>query len=79
MDSSSSKHRWYTPKGSFWSSGSGLTDTTTRTAGSLALAIKPEDATNGAEMIVKVPANPTSQVVFYGYLYRNTTLGRPQG
>ena len=74
MDSSSSKHRWYTPKGSFWSSGSGLTDTTTRTAGSLALAIKPEDATNGAEMIVKVPANPTSQVVFYGYLYRNTTF-----
>lgn len=74
MDSSSSKHRWYTPKGSFWSSGSGLTDTTTRTAGSLALAIKPEDATNGAEMIVKVPANPTSQVVFYGYLYRNATF-----
>ena len=38
------------------------------------MAIKPEDATNGAEMIVKVPANPTSQVVFYGYLYRNTTF-----
>lgn len=74
LDGNTSKHRWYTPKGSFWSSGSGLTDTTTRTAGSLALAIKPEDATNGAEMIVKVPANPTSQVVFYGYLYRNTTF-----
>lgn len=70
-----SKHRWYTPRGSFWSSGSGLADTTTRTAGSLALAIKPEDAANGTDdFIVRVPANPTSQVVFYGYLYRNATF-----
>lgn len=74
MDSSTSKHRWYTNTGSFWSSGSGLTDTTTRTAGSLALAIKPEDASTGASVIVKVPANPTSQVQVYGYLYRNATF-----
>ena len=75
MDGSDDKHRWYTPRGSFWSSGSGLTDTTTRTPGSLALAIKPEDATNGTDdLIVRVPANPTSQVVFYGYLYRNATF-----
>ncbi len=74
MDSSTSKHRWYTNTGSFWSSGSGLTDTTTRTAGSLALAIKPENASTGASVIVKVPANPTSQVQVYGYLYRNATF-----
>lgn len=75
MDGNTSKHRWYSPRGSFWSSGSGLTDTTTRTAGSLSLAIKPEDATNGTDdFIVRVPANPTSQVVFYGYLYRNATF-----
>ena len=70
----SSSHRWYTEKGSFWSSGSGLTDTTVRTAGSLACAIKPENATSGATMTFKIPANPTSQVQVYGYLYRNATF-----
>ncbi len=69
-----SSHRWYTEKGSFWSSGAGLTDTTVRTAGSLAVAIKPEDGTTGATMTFKIPANPTSQVQVYGYLYRNATF-----
>ena len=69
-----SSHRWYTNKGSFWSSGSGLTDTTVRTAGSLAVAIKPENATTGSTMTFKIPANPTSQVQVYGYLYRNATF-----
>ena len=69
-----SSHRWYSNKGSFWSSGAGLTDTTVRTAGSLAVAIKPEDGTSGATMTFKVPANPTSQVQVYGYLYRNATF-----
>lgn len=75
MDGNSSKHRWYTNNASFWSSGSGLPDTTVRTAGSLALAIKPEDAVDGTKsLILKVPANPTSQVVFYGYIFRNATF-----
>lgn len=69
-----SSHRWYSNKGSFWSSGAGLTDTTVRTAGSLAVAIKPENNTLGATMTFKVPANPTSQVQVYGYLYRNATF-----
>lgn len=70
----SSSHRWYSNKGSFWSSGSGLGDTTVRTAGSLAVAIKPENFTAGATMSFKVPANPLSQVQVYGYLYRNATF-----
>jgi hypothetical protein len=75
MDGNTSKHRWYTNHGSFWSSGSGLTDTTVRTASSLALAVKPEDSTSGgAVMSVKIPASPTSIVQFYGYLYRNATF-----
>ncbi len=74
FDTNSSSHRWYTEKGSFWSSGAGLTDTTVRTAGSLAVAIKPEDATTGATMTFKIPANPVSQVQVYGYLYRNATF-----
>lgn len=74
MDGNTSKHRWYTNKGSAWSSGSGLTDTTVRTAGSLGLAIKPEDATTGFSWIFKVPANPASQVGVFGYGNRNATF-----
>lgn len=74
MDTNQSKHRWYTNKGSFWSSGPGLTETTVRTVGSLALAIKPENSTDGATMTFKVPANPTSEVFVYGYLLRNATF-----
>lgn len=73
MDANSSKHRWYTNKGSFWSAGSGLTDTTVRTPGSLSLALKPQDV-NGSVMTFKIPANPTSNVLIYGYLYRNATF-----
>lgn len=74
MDSNTNKHRWYTNKGSFHSSGSGLSDTTVRTAGSLSLAIKPENNTTGAELVFKIPANPTSQVNVFGYLYRNAAF-----
>lgn len=74
MDGSTSKHRWYTNHGSAWSSGSGLTDTTTRTAGSLALAIKPEDNSAGFAWSFKIPANPTSQVGIFGYGNRNATF-----
>lgn len=75
MDGNTSKHRWYTNTGSYWSSGTGLTETTVRTASSLALAIKPEDASTGtSDFIMKVPANPASQVTFYGYIYRNGTF-----
>lgn len=74
MDGNTSKHRWYTNKGSFWSAGAGLADTTVRTVGSLALAIKPENSTDGSVMTFKVPANPTSEVLVYGYLLRNVTF-----
>ncbi len=73
MDGNQGKHRWFTNTGSFWSAGAGLADTTVRTPGSLSLAIKPE-STDGNALLMKVPANPTSQVVFYGYLYRNATF-----
>lgn len=73
-DGNTSKHGWETPYAQFDSSGSGLTDTTTRTAGSLALAIKPRNATTGGQMTFKVPANPTSNVQVYGYIYRNATF-----
>lgn len=75
MDGNTGKHRWYTNNASFWSAGAGLSDTTVRTPGSLSLAIKPEDAVEGTRnFILKVPASPASQVLFYGYLYRNATF-----
>lgn len=75
MDGDETKHRWYTNNASFWSAGSGLTDTTVRTAGSLSLAIKPESATVGTNaFIIKTPAPPTSRVGMYGYIYRNATF-----
>jgi len=69
-----SSHRWYTNKGSWWSSGSGLTDTTVRTASSLALASKPENNSTGSSWTFKIPASPTSNVGIFGYVYRNATF-----
>ena len=74
MDGDTSKHRWYTNYGSWWSAGAGLTDTTVRTAGSLSLASKPENNTTGSSWIFKIPANPTSAVGIFGYVYRNATF-----
>jgi len=74
MDSNTSKHRWYTNYGSWWSAGAGLTDTTVRTASSLSLVSKPENATTGSSWTFKIPANPTSNVGIFGYVYRNATF-----
>lgn len=74
MDGNTSKHRWYTNYGSWWSAGSGLADTTVRTAGSLSLVSKPENATTGSSWTFKIPANPTSQAGVFGYVYRNATF-----
>ena len=74
MDSNTSKHRWYTNHGSFLSSGPGLADTTVRTAGSLALAHKPEDNSVGSVWSFKIPAAPGSSVGILGYGYRNASF-----
>jgi len=74
MDGNTSKHRWYTNYGSWWSAGAGLTDTTVRTASSLSLVSKPENATTGSSWTFKIPANPTSNVGIFGYVYRNATF-----
>mgnify|MGYP000007513833 CR=1 FL=1 len=67
-------HRWYTNHGSGWSAGAGLTDTTVRTASSLSLVLKPEDATNGASWTHYIPANSNTNVFENGYVYRNPTF-----
>jgi hypothetical protein len=68
------EHRWYTPQGSGRSSGAGLSETTVRTAGSLALAVLPEDATDGFSWTVKLPATPATTVFLNGYVQRNATF-----
>jgi hypothetical protein len=74
LNGDTSSHRWYDNKGSWWSAGTGLTDTTVRTAGSLSLVAKPEDNTVGTSWAFKIPANPTSAVGIFGYIYRNATF-----
>ena len=74
MDGNTSKHRWITNYGQWWSAGTGLTDTTVRTAGSLSVVSKPENATTGSSWTFKIPANPTSQAGIFGYVYRNATF-----
>lgn len=74
MDGNTSKHRWYTNKGSWWSAGAGLTNTTVRTASSLSLMGAPENNSTGSSWTFKIPANPTSAVGIFGYIYRNATF-----
>lgn len=69
-----SNHGWYRRVGSAASAGSGLTDTTVRTAGSLSLVLKPEDNTDGMYWETTIPANSSSQVGIFGYAYRNATF-----
>lgn len=74
MDGNTNKHRWYNNHGSFASSGSGLSDTTVRTASSLALAVKPEDNSSGIYWEFLIAAVPSSQCGIFGYGYRNATF-----
>lgn len=74
LNDNTSSHRWYTSMGSWWSSGAGLTDTTVRTASSLAIVGKPENNTQGLRWTFKIPASPASNVGISGYVYRNATF-----
>lgn len=74
MDGNLDKHRWYTNRGEWGSSGAGLPETTVRTPGSLALYSKPTDATNGSYWETKIPAVPDTQVIYFGYVYRDASF-----
>lgn len=74
MDGNTNKHRWYTAYGSGWSAGSGLTETTVRTASSLGVALKPENNTTGFTYETSIVAVPSTQVGIFGYMQRNATF-----
>lgn len=67
-------HRWYTNKGSARSAGSGLADTTVRTASSLSQVMIPENNTEGMTWEFNIPAVPNTTVFISGYMYRNATF-----
>lgn len=68
-------HAWYTPTGSARSTGSGLTDTTIKTSGSLGLRLAPEDVTTGFvwEFLIGIQANSAASV--FGFAQKNVAFG----
>ncbi len=68
------KHRWYTNRGWAQATGSGLEDTTVRTAGSYNIKINPESASGFVwEFTVK---SIVDQIAFLkAYLRKNSTMG----
>lgn len=75
LQGTENNHIWYTAYGTARSSGSGLTDTTVRTAGSLGLAIRPEESSNGFEWEFQIPAVGNTTVSFQGFFRKNTAFG----
>lgn len=71
----SNNHIWYTNTGEARSTGAGLTDTTTRTVGSLALRIASEDSTTGFfwESLIGISANSAASI--FGFIQKNAAFG----
>lgn len=75
LNGTSTNHIWYTNYGTARSTGSGLSDTTIRTSGSLGVRIAPEDATTGFSWMFNIPAKALSIVSFFGYFQKNAAFG----
>ena len=67
-------HRWYSPQGIARSTGTGLSDTNVRTAGSLALRLAPEDSTTGFIWDFLILAKANSAVTAFGFIQKNTAF-----
>lgn len=67
-------HRAVTKYGILTSTGTGLTDTTVRTASSLGVRIAPEDATTGYVWSFNILAKASSIVSFFGYFQKNAAF-----
>ena len=74
LNGNSKAHAGYTNRGSHASTGAGLAITTVRTAGSLNIALLPEDATNGYVYEQSIQALPNTTPFLSGYLYRNAAF-----
>lgn len=67
-------HLWYTPEGIGRSTGTGLADTTVRTASSLGVRLAPEEATSGFVWSFQVVARANSAVSHTMYVRKNTAF-----
>jgi hypothetical protein len=74
MNTTTMKHRWYTPYGLMTATGAGLTDTNVRTPGSYAVRISPEEATTGFIWTFHIPAKTGKITGFSGFLQKNAAF-----
>ncbi len=75
LNGTTNNHRWYTPNGIVYATGSGLSDTLVRTPGSLNVCISPENSTDGLSWAFLIPANVNQVVPFSGYFLKNVAMG----
>lgn len=75
LNGTANNHVWYTNTGIARSSGAGLVDTTTKTAGNLAVRLAPEDLTIGFvwEFLIALKASSAAQIV--GFAQKNAAFG----
>lgn len=69
------KHRWYTNRGWAQATGTGLEDTTVRTASSYNIKINPENATGGFIWEFSIKSIVDQIAFFKAYLRKNSTMG----
>ncbi len=74
LNQAAKKHFIYKPEGVIQSTGTGLDDTTVRTAGSLALRMQPENSTVGLSWKFRILARASSDVFVNGFIRRNATF-----
>lgn len=74
LNNTTNNHKWYTEYGSAQSTGSGLADTTVRTASTLNVRINAEDSTTGFKFEYKVLAVPGRAVSTIGFIERNAAF-----
>lgn len=74
LNNTTNNHIWYTEYGSAQSTGSGLSDTTVRSASTLNVRINAEDSTTGFKYEYKVLAVPGNAVSTIGFIERNAAF-----
>lgn len=75
MNGTANNHKWYTVRGSAQSTGSGLSDTTVRTPGSLGVRLTPENNSVGFTWDFLVSAEANTVVGKVLYIQKNATFG----
>ena len=74
LNGTTNNHKWYTEYGSAQSTGSGLSDTTVRTSGTLNVRINAEDSSPGFKYEYRILAVPSKAVFALGFIQRNAAF-----